>query len=241
MRRGPGSNQYRDRPPTTRPVQPPAGNVRDVAGQVGTSSRQIVTRVPQTLKGVLQGRNLAGQDLTGTTFRVGFQAHGTTFDGADVTGHPAMIGRFVHCSLRGLQAADANLDALHLWSDLTGADLSGATLPSARASTFVDATLVGAYARRRNYDRADFTGADLTGARFTGCTFRGADLSDVKGGLDQTLFRSCVYDPATRFPAGFDLAGWTCDSPEPDELERLDRTLTELGQPPLDEPAETAS
>lgn len=92
----------------------------------------------------LQGRDFAGQDLTGGVF-VSSEARGVNFSGANMTN--AMLTM-----------------AVLLKSNLAGANLTGAL---ADRATFDEADLTNAILTEATLTRSRFYGAKITGADFT--------------------------------------------------------------------------
>ncbi len=205
-RRGPGSNQHRDKPPERPRPAVAAGEQTDYARQV---ARAGALAPPDRIRGMLSGRDLSGRDLRDLEFVGVPRLHQVRFDRSDLTGHPGVVGTFTHCSFVEVSAPSANLDGFHVATRFTGSALPLATLPSATDSEFDDVNAELAVGPRRNFDYTRWPGARLRGARFSGSTFRSADLSRAID-VDLAVFRGCVYDADTAFPSGYEPAahGW---------------------------------
>jgi uncharacterized protein YjbI with pentapeptide repeats len=93
--------------------------------------------------------------------------------------------------------------------DLRDADLQGADLHDARlrGATLWSTCLAGADLRHADLRgvsgvSVNLHSASLDGADLAGATLTGADLSDTR--LTSTRLAGAIYDPRTRWPAGFD-------------------------------------
>jgi uncharacterized protein YjbI with pentapeptide repeats len=144
--------------------------------------------------------NFRGADFQGATL------YGAYFHNVDLTGAvlntPAPGGKLRTSQTTDLRDAEfkgATLDE----ADFTAANLDGARFDPSNVrrtnlskATFIGASLVGA-----RFDKANLTGVDFTGAKLNGANLQGADLTDAK--LDGADLKGALYDPNTRWPAGY--------------------------------------
>jgi uncharacterized protein YjbI with pentapeptide repeats len=144
--------------------------------------------------------NFQGADFQGASM------YGAYLDNADLTkavfNTPAPGGKLRTSQITDLRDAEFK-GAILVEANFTAANLAGALFdPSkVRTTNLTGADFTGANLTGADFTGANLTGADLTGAKLNGANLQGADLRNAK--LDGADLKGALYDPSTRWPAGY--------------------------------------
>jgi len=198
-------------------------NAEDLTGALFVRSN---LRSASFVKSILRGATLTGADLRSANFtradlgdaklsradlRDADFSH-ADLDGADLRGVLAYEADFTDATLRyailkgvDLRGVDFYQTDFH-FADMSKANLSSVYLGNSNLSRTI---LRGAILRGASMRGAKLQEADLRDADIRGADLRNAVVSGERGwGLqsDATRFSGAIYDDATQFPDGFDMA-----------------------------------